>query len=175
MLRTHFCGFVVTGHRSFTTAPPRFTFSRSECPCPRNFTGEHRSFDPAKHWQVRDLSLRRSGDAWVLWVRFKAIKQDPRIERPEARHADPNLPADMHAGDREDSKDWVPIGDVPSEDVFSIAKWYMRYTQLMGRAREPDEPFFLAADGVRPFGPIGRPTMRVMSILAEASIILLLI
>ena len=127
-----------------------FTFSRSECPCPLNFTGDF-SFDPAKHWQVRDMSLRRSGDGWVLWVRFKAIKQDARIERPEARHADPNLPADMHAGDRTDSKDWVPIGDIPSDDIFSISKWYMQFTQLVGRTRQPDEPFFLAADGVRPY------------------------
>ena len=127
-----------------------FTFSRTECPCPKNFTGPD-SFDINKHWQVRDMSLRRSGDGWVLWVRFKAIKQDARIERPEARHADPNLPPDMAAGDKTDSKDWVPIGDVPDDPLFSISNWYMQFTRLLGRQRAPEEPFFLAEDGCRPY------------------------
>ena len=127
-----------------------FTFTRSECPCPKNHSGEE-SWDPKKHWQVRDLSLRRTAQGrWVLWVRFKAIKQDPRIERPEARYADPNLPYDLR-GDAKDSKDWKPIGDIPDDLVFSIAHWYMRYVQLVGRARADDEPFFLAADGKRAY------------------------
>jgi hypothetical protein len=33
-----------------------FTFSRSECPCPKAFTGEQ-SFDPEQHWQVGDFSF----------------------------------------------------------------------------------------------------------------------
>jgi len=126
-----------------------FTFSRSECPCPKNFTGPD-SFDPKKHWQVMDFSLRQSRGFWVLWVRFKAIKQDPRIERPQARHADANLPADL-LGSAEQSKDWVPIGDVASIPAFSVSKFYMRFVQLLGRAREPTEPMFLAADGIRPY------------------------
>ena len=61
-----------------------FTFSRSECPCPKSWTGRH-CFDAASHWQVRDFKLvRHPTGHWVLWVRFKAIKQDPRIERPSA-------------------------------------------------------------------------------------------
>lgn len=125
------------------------TFSRTECPCPKNFTGED-SWDPKKHWEVADFSLRRTNGHWVLWIRFKAIKQDPRVERPQARHADPNLPADL-VGGAETSKDWVPIGDVPDVPVFSIAKWYMRFVQLVGRERSAAEPMFLAADGVRPY------------------------
>jgi hypothetical protein len=126
-----------------------FTFSRTECPCPKNFTGED-SWDPRKHWEVADFSLRRSNGHWVLWVRFKAIKQDPRLERPQARHADPNLPDDLLGGP-EVSKDWVPLGDVPDSPLFSIAKWYMRFVQLVGRERSPSDPMFLAADGVRPY------------------------
>ena len=126
------------------------SFSRTECPCPKNFTGED-SWDPAKHWQVCDFCLRRSASGhWVLWIRFKAIKQDPRLERPQARHADPNLPPDL-VGDASTSKDWVPLGDVPSIPEFSIAKWYMRFVQLLGRERSPDEPMFLSSDGVRPY------------------------
>ena len=61
-----------------------FTFARSESPCPKSFSGQG-SFDPTKHLQVRDVEVRMSADgkAYVA-VRLKAIKQDPRIERPEA-------------------------------------------------------------------------------------------
>jgi hypothetical protein len=34
---------------------------------------------------VRDLVIRLVGGCYALAVRFKAIKQDRRIERPEAR------------------------------------------------------------------------------------------
>ena len=61
-----------------------FTFSRSECPCPKHFTGEE-SWDDNKHWMVRDICIRMVSGVFVLAVRFKAVKQDPRIERPEAR------------------------------------------------------------------------------------------
>ena len=57
-----------------------FTFSRAECPCPKNFTGPQ-SWDPAKHWMWKDFKLAKTGRAWVLWVRFKGFKQDPRIQR----------------------------------------------------------------------------------------------
>ena len=33
-----------------------FTFSRSECPCPKHFTGRE-GWDPAKHWMVRDFKF----------------------------------------------------------------------------------------------------------------------
>ena len=127
-----------------------FTFSRTECPCPKTFSGQD-SWDPSKHWQVGDFALRRRGEFWVLWVRFKAIKQDPRLERPGARHEDRNLPDDLHSTDPTVSKDWVPLGDVPSVPHFSVALFYMRFVQLVGRSRTPDEPMFLAADGVRPY------------------------
>ena len=126
------------------------TFSRTECPCPKNFTGPD-SWDPKKHWQVRDFVLRKFNGYWVLWVRFKAIKQDPRVERPQARHANSNLPSDFEEGGREDSKDWVPLGDVPGIPHFSVALFYMRFVSLVGRERLPTEPFFLASDGVRPY------------------------
>jgi hypothetical protein len=127
-----------------------FTFSRTECPCPKSFTGQG-SWDSSKHWQVRDFALRRRGDHWVLWVRFKAIKQDPRLERPAARHEDQNLPTDLHSTDPTVSKDWVPLGDVPSLPHFSVARFYQRFVQLLGRTRAPVEPMFLAEDGVRPY------------------------
>jgi hypothetical protein len=126
-----------------------FTFTRTEVPCPKNFTGPN-SFDPTQHWQFKDFKFRPgpNGTSWVLWVLFKAIKQDRRLERPSASHA-PDF-VDFDATAERESKDWVPIGDVPSS-VFSIAHWYMKYTRLMGRAREPDEAMFFARDGRRPY------------------------
>jgi hypothetical protein len=35
-----------------------FTFSRSECPCPKTFTGRGQ-FDADQHWMVRDFSIRK--------------------------------------------------------------------------------------------------------------------
>ena len=127
-----------------------FSFSRVECPCPTNFTGPL-GWDPSKHWQVGDFALRRRGAYWVLWIRFKGIKQDPRMERPGARHEDHDLPPDLHSTDPKVSKDWVPLGDVPSVLHFSVATFYRRHVQLLGRERGLEEPMFLAADGVRPY------------------------
>ena len=58
--------------------------SRSECPCPKAITGPN-GWDPNKHWMVRDIVIRSVNGVYVLAVRFKSIKQDRRIERPEAR------------------------------------------------------------------------------------------
>ena len=124
-----------------------FTFTRTEVPCPKNFTGPE-SFDPGQHWQFKDFKLRRGPGGWVLWVLFKAIKQDRRLERPSATHA-PEF-ADFDTSAPRESKDWVPIGDVP-DTIFSISSWFMKYTRLMNREREPAEAMFFARDGVRPY------------------------
>ena len=126
-----------------------FCFNRTETPCPKNFTGPH-SFDPQFHWQVGDFRLRKGArGVWVLWVRFKGFKQDRRMERPSASHAPDFVPFDVNTG--RESKDWVPIGDVPDDPDFSIARAYMRFVQLVGRQREDSEPLFLARDKARPY------------------------
>ena len=70
-------------------------------------------------------------------VRFKKIKQDPRITRPHTR---PEVAA---AGD------WAYIGDSP--EPFSILKWFKACMQFFPHGREPEEPFFLARDRTRPY------------------------
>jgi hypothetical protein len=52
-----------------------FTFSRSECPCPGSFKGRS-SWNPHKHWMVRDVVIRAVGGVYALCVRFKAVKAD---------------------------------------------------------------------------------------------------
>lgn len=125
-----------------------FTFSRVECPCPRNFTGPQ-SWDAEKHWEYNDFSLRRTRNGpYVLYVRFKKVKQDGRLERVSVAHAPSFAPGDLPKGI---TRDWVPIGDIPDNELFSVARWYKRYVLLVGRERAADEPMFLARDRVRPY------------------------
>lgn len=126
-----------------------FTFSRTECPCPKTWSGRD-VFDKAQHWTVGDFKLlpSSSGDGFVLWVRIKRIKQDARIERPSAHTAVPWLPFDpVNDGH---GRDWVPIGDV-ADPLFSISKWFIAHTRAIGRERADDEPMFLALDKSRAY------------------------
>ena len=116
-----------------------FTFSRTECPCPKSWDGSD-TFDPTRHWQVRDFRLVFTRGHWVLYVRFKSIKQDKRMDRPSARG-----PTDLPFADQDVGvgHDWVPIGDIPDDPLFSIVKWYKAYVQAVARARDREEPMFL--------------------------------
>ena len=116
-----------------------FTFSRTECPCPKTFDG----FDLGKHWAVADFRLVSQRGHWVLWIRFKAIKQDPRKERPTLGGT-AALPFEDNSSGQ--GHDWVPVGDVPDLPEFSIARWYMAYVRAIGRERKADEPMFLSQD-----------------------------
>ena len=123
------------------------SFSRTECPCPKTWVGEDK-FCPKYHWQVKDFKLRRGpNDQWVLWVRFKAIKQDGRLERP---HAQDCQWVPFEHEDDSFGRDWVPLGDVP-DSRYSVALWYKAVTRACGRVREQDEPMFLSKDKVRPY------------------------
>ena len=114
-----------------------FSFSRSECPCPKSFTGAE-AFDKAQHWQVKDFEFVWLDGRRALRVRFKAVKQDPRMQRSEARSS---------AGDE---GDWAILGDVPGS-VFSLVRWYMALLRHWPERRDREAPFFLASDGVRPY------------------------
>ena len=46
-----------------------FTFSRSETPCAKTFAG----FDPAQHWQSKDIRWRCVDAVYCFAVRFKLI------------------------------------------------------------------------------------------------------
>ena len=107
-----------------------FTFSRSECPCPKTFDG----FDPEEHWQVCDIRWRCVDGTWCLAVRFKKVKQDPRVTRPAA-----SAPGG----------DWAYVGDSP--EPFSVLKWFKAYMNFFPRGRAPEDPFFLARDMSRPY------------------------
>ena len=124
-----------------------FTFSRTECPCPKTWEGRD-NFDPARHWTAADFRLVNVGGKYVLWVRFKGIKQDPRVERPSAQHSVEWLPFEHEPDGR--GRDWVPIGDV-EDPVFSISRWYQAFVRALGRSRRPDESMFLSRDQSRPY------------------------
>ena len=110
-----------------------FTFSRSECPCPKNFTGEE-SFDADFHWQVADIGVRTVNGRAAMGYRFKGNKSDGLRMRSEAR------------GDG----DWVYVGDV-RDSVFSIFLWHRRLMAFHGRKRPDAQPFYLDKDQRRPY------------------------
>ena len=119
-----------------------FMYSRTECPAPKHHTGPE-AFDAKKHWQVRDLTIRIFEFGAALTVRFKAIKQDPRIERREA--SAPGNPLG-EAGDAHDGgSDWAIVGDIP-QSKFSVFKWFRHYLAFFPMGRDPKAPFFVAAD-----------------------------
>ena len=67
-----------------------------------------------------------------MWVRFRALKQDTRQERPAAPG----------------SGDWACLGDVP-DTKWSPIKWYVRLAQLHGVARDPRSPMFVDKSDVK--------------------------
>ena len=81
----------------------------------------------------------------MLWVRFKRIKQDARVERASMVHADSFVPPEL-TGDGGFGRDWVPIGDVPGDELFSVASAYKRFVKAMGRQRDQHEAMFLNKD-----------------------------
>jgi hypothetical protein len=123
-----------------------FTFSRSECPCPKAFTGPN-GWDPNKHWMVRDIVIRCVSGVYVLAVRFKSIKQDRRIERPEAR-GDHRLDVPQGEAARGGS-DWSFVGDLPGH-ALSPFKWYRLLMSFYPGPRAETSPFFLSVDHTRP-------------------------
>ena len=110
-----------------------FTFSRSECPLPKNFSGTG-SFDPMQHWLVADIQMKKVRVGQVLGVRFKVVKSDARIERPEARGTTAD-PATSVGGD------WATVGDIPGS-IFSVFLWYRRLVGFWDGQRPLSQPFF---------------------------------
>ena len=105
-----------------------YTFSRSESPLQKSWTGEG-SFDPMKNLQVRDVKVATVGGKLAMGVRLKAIKQDPRMQRPEAQG----------------EGDWVWIGE--SDGNTNIMFWLKLYFSFFnGITRDLNEPFFQARD-----------------------------
>ena len=110
-----------------------FTFSRTECPCPKTVNGRQ-NYDKEKHFRVEDFEVAPVKDTTTraLWVRFRAIKQDPRVERPEAR------------ADRGDGVvgDWSCLGEV-DVDKWNPIWWYRAVVRRWSGRRARDAPMFL--------------------------------
>ena len=125
-----------------------FTFSRSECPCPKSLDG----FDLETHWAWEDIVMTLLSSVPTLNVRFKKVKQDRRMERPSARPTEDEPTV---------SGDWVYIGDVPGT-IFSVDRWFKRLLGF-GVRRFRGQPFFLHRDRVQPFTyTAGLDFLRVM-------------
>ena len=107
-----------------------FTFARSETPCPKSFQGEG-ALDASKHLLVRDVRVKQHYGTPYAAMRLKSIKQDARLERPEA------------AG----GEDWIVVGDAAGK--FSLLYWLRLLFTMHGGARAPDSAFFLDKDRKR--------------------------
>lgn len=107
-----------------------FSFSRSECPCPKSHTGRD-AFDPEVHWRTEDFDITFPVEGRrAMKVRFRSVKQDQRVERPEA------------SGDG----DWAILGDIP-DSLFSIVAWYLKVVALAGAPRDPASAMFVDEQG----------------------------
>ena len=112
-----------------------FSFSRSESPCPKSFTGAG-SFDDTKRLMVCDVVLRVHNGVVYLAIRLKSIKQDPRMERAEASG----------------NEDWIYIG--VTDGVFNILHWLKAFWGFFPNGgssleRLPNSPFFRDFEGQR--------------------------
>ena len=108
-----------------------FTFARSESPCPKARTGAE-AFDPLKHLMVEDVKPSTLDGRRALSVRLKVIKQDPRLQRPEALGG---------------FGDWIHIGALPDDPSCDVFCWLTRLCALHGRSRAATDPFFVCAAG----------------------------
>ena len=108
------------------------SFSRSECPCPKTFTGRE-CYDKDEHFNVEDFDIKHAGGRRALFVRFRAIKQDKRVERPEA------------AGEG----DWAVLGEIPGSPYCPLM-WFLRLQRFHGHRPDKRGPFFLDPDKIRP-------------------------
>ena len=130
LLRRALAAADVTDFRSVQTVVAvlmlLFTFARSETPCPKTLGG----FDKDQHLQVCDVRVAGGGvstSPFVAQWRLKRIKQDQRVERPEA------------AG----NEDWLQTADTPEDLYFSLRIWMSRLFSLHQGAREEASPFFV--------------------------------
>jgi len=105
-----------------------FTFARTETPLSKTRAGRD-CFDPNEDLTWGDVRLRRDRTTQgeqVVEVRFKKVKTDQRMERPDARGGG----------------DWRVVGEV-DDPLWSLSTWYVRLLSFYGRKRGDAEPFFL--------------------------------
>jgi len=105
-----------------------FTFARTETPLSKTREGRD-CFDSKEDLVWGDLRLRRDRTtqwAQVVEVRFKKVKTDQRMQRPDARGGG----------------DWRVVGEV-DDPLWSLSTWYVRLLSFYGRKRDDAEPFFI--------------------------------
>ena len=132
------------------------TFSRTEV-LPSAMTGPN-GFDPAFHWQVRDLRTLVLALGTLIGVRFKGTKTDPRQARLSAQTAFAAMAGAPSEG--APRGDWRYVGDVPKftstdhglvdSPIFSAFHWLRALLQFYPDGRSPTDPLFMHVDGVRP-------------------------
>ena len=114
------------------------TFSRTESPCPKNFTGPE-GWNPSKNWQVKDMDVKIIESRKTLAARMKGIKQDLRQERASAKGG----------------HDWVYMGEISDNPLWCPVQWAMRFQKMLAEVcpdgRNLEDSYFLAKDLKRPY------------------------
>jgi hypothetical protein len=96
---------------------------------------------------VRDFCIRQlSSGVYALFVRFKKVKQDPRIQRPQARGDG----SSEEGAAVEGGSDWSIVGDIPGH-VLSPFKWYRHLMAFYPNGRIQTAPMFMDKDRRRPY------------------------
>jgi len=94
---------------------------------------------------VRDFKFVLCNGKPCIGVRFKAVKQDPRVERPTARGDGSERDASKKGG-----ADWAYVGGAPGS-VLDPIMWMKLFLSFFEDERAPTDPMFLAADRKRPY------------------------
>ena len=133
-------------------------FTQSEMSETANHTGEE-SFDGRKHWYVCDFTVRSFPFGHLMGVRFKMIKQDPRLERSSVAGDGHERGTAQELG----GHDFTYVGDMPGTP-FSVFLWFRRFMSFFAGGRRPLDYMFLDPDRVRPL------TYRVLSAQFKAAL-----
>ena len=89
------------------------------------------------HFGVRDVDVENVGGRRALKLRFRVIKQDQRVERPEARGEGDWVYLGAVEKDGQSTK-WCPLG------------WFLKLQRFHGARADKKAPLFLDPDMRRP-------------------------
>ena len=108
-----------------------YTFSRSECPCPKSYEGRE-AFTVEVHWSVCDFDVQvvLRGTKRIVAIRFWRIKQDQRVERPEAQG----------------EGDWSNVAELPGSK-WCLLEALLKLNSMHDWPRDPKGPMFVTEPG----------------------------
>ena len=68
-----------------------YSFSRTECPCPKSYTGRE-CYDKDDHWNVCDFDIRVTAGVRAMWCRFRKARCSAGAAGGAAEHGGLGVP-----------------------------------------------------------------------------------